>query len=239
MNRTWARLFGRPLVASFEQPPPGDAAGNVKAAVLELLAKDFAASGYDLKQPLRVILNSQAYQRSSRSSGYARRRRGPKRIAQPGAAGPLSGRGRCRPMRRVLSIGQATGYKGDFFDAEVSRLAGEDFGTDQATPVFSDQALSVPRSLALLNSDHVRAASEMAASVTQRLFGNTPGEKHVEWLCPACYARPPRPEELRALVKLAADNQEASRRPGRRGVGAAELGGVQYESLSVESEWWV
>ena len=209
VNRTWARLFGRPLVASFEQPPPGDAASGVKAAVLDLLAKDFIASGYDLKQPLRMILNSQAYQRSS----------GPPPAGEIAAgqseslSRELLARYPARPLsadETLLSIGQATGYKGDFSDAEVSRLAGEDFGSDQATPVFSNQALSVPRSLALLNSDQVRAACDMAASVTQRLFGNTPSAKHVEWLCTACYARPPREGELRALVKLAADNQEAA-----------------------------
>ena len=205
VNRTWARLFGRPLVASFEQPLSGDAASSVKAAVLDLLAKDFAASGFDLKQPLRVILNSQSYQRSS----------GP--AAEGGQSESLSrellARFPVRPLsadETVLAIGQATGYKGDFIDAGVSQLAGEDFGSDVATPAVTGQALSVPRSLALLNSDHVRSAAEMAASVTQRLFGNTPTAQHIEWLCLAAYSRPPRPDELRTLLKLAADNQEAA-----------------------------
>jgi hypothetical protein len=205
VNRTWERLFGSPLVISFELPLPGDSASAFKAELLDLLAKDFAASGYDLKQPLRTILKSQAYQRS----------------AAPPAAKGDSDQAQVESLARAtlarypvrslsadetfLSIAQATGFRGDFTDAEISQLTREDFGYDQPVPVFSAQPLSVQRGLSLLNSDHVRGACDMAAAATQRMFGATPGPKHIEWLVISAYGRPPTEKETQTLLKLAGD----------------------------------
>ena len=208
VNRTWERLFGAPLVVSFELPPAGDKASALKGELLELLAQDFAASGYDLKQPLRTILNSQAWQRSAAP------------VAGDAAAAQsetLSREVLARyPVRSLsadetfLSIAQATGFRGDFSDAEISQLTREDFGYDQPTPVFSAQPFSVQRGLSLLNSDHVRGACDMAATATQRMFGNTPGPRHIEWLVLSAYGRPPAAKEVEALLKLAAAEDAAA-----------------------------
>jgi hypothetical protein len=109
-----------------------------------------------------------------------------------------------------LAMAQATGFKGDFADYEVSALAREDFGYDQATNAFSSQALSVQRGLSLLNSDHVRSACDMAAAATQRMFGTTPGPKHIEWIFLAAYGRPPRAKEVEAMLKLAGEEDAAA-----------------------------
>jgi hypothetical protein len=109
-----------------------------------------------------------------------------------------------------LAIAQATGFKGDFGDSEVSAIAREDFGYDQATNALSSQPLSVQRGLSLLNSDHVRAACDMAAAATQRMFGTTPGPKHIEWLYLAIYGRLPRAKEVEAMLKLAGEEDAAA-----------------------------
>ncbi len=63
VNRIWAGMFGRGLVDPVddfrESNPP------VNAALLDWLAKDFAAHGFDQKHTLGVILNSRLYQQSS------------------------------------------------------------------------------------------------------------------------------------------------------------------------------
>lgn len=67
VNRTWAGLFGRGLV-----DPVDDMAGAHDPShpeLLDALAADFAASGYDLKHLVRAVCNSHAYQRSSRPTG--------------------------------------------------------------------------------------------------------------------------------------------------------------------------
>ncbi len=216
VNRTWERLFGAPLVVSFELPPPGDrvnAFGDkvsaFKAELLDLLTRDFVASGYDLAQPLRTIVRSQAYQRDAapaKSSGAAP-------AVSQSQSRELLAHFLVRPLsadETFLAKAQATGYKGDFSDSEVSALAREDFGYDQATSAFSPVPLSVQRGLALLNSDHIRAACDMAAAATQRMFGTTPGPKHIEWLFLAAYGRPPRAKEVEAMLKLAGEEDAAA-----------------------------
>jgi uncharacterized protein DUF1549/uncharacterized protein DUF1553 len=209
VNQMWKQLFSAPLVASFELPLPENRASAVKAELLELLAEDFAASGLDPKQPLRVILKSQAYQRAAAvpASDGSTEALGPSQARELLATYPV------RPLsadETFLSIAQATGFKGDFADAEISRLTREDFGYDQATTAFSAQAMSVQRGLSLLNSDHIRAACDMAASATQRMFGTTPGPKHIEWMVLGAYGRPPQVKELESLLKLAGEEEAAA-----------------------------
>jgi hypothetical protein len=63
VNRLWAHYFGRGLV----DPPDGLAAANPAShpPLLDELARRFAAGNYDLKALHRLILNTEAYQRSS------------------------------------------------------------------------------------------------------------------------------------------------------------------------------
>jgi chemotaxis protein histidine kinase CheA len=64
VNRVWAELFGRGIVN-----PVDDMVGQNLPShpeLLEALAADFAANGFDLKHLLRGVCNSAAYQRSSK-----------------------------------------------------------------------------------------------------------------------------------------------------------------------------
>jgi hypothetical protein len=61
VNRVWALLFGRPLVEPVDDLP---SAGE-PPRVLELLAGDFAAHGYDLQRLIRVIAATEAFQLDS------------------------------------------------------------------------------------------------------------------------------------------------------------------------------
>lgn len=63
VNRVWALLTGRPLIAPVDNvetdgPPP---------AVLQLLADDFTAHGHDLRRLIRLIAASDAFARDSRA----------------------------------------------------------------------------------------------------------------------------------------------------------------------------
>jgi len=63
VNRVWALLTGRPLIAPVDNvetdgPPP---------AVLQLLADDFTAHGHDLRRLIRLIAASEAFARGSRA----------------------------------------------------------------------------------------------------------------------------------------------------------------------------
>jgi hypothetical protein len=64
VNRWWANFFGRGIVNPIDDMRTE--AKNTHPALLDSLAKEFAASGFDLKHLIRCICNSPTYQRSSR-----------------------------------------------------------------------------------------------------------------------------------------------------------------------------
>lgn len=66
VNRVWSELFGRGIVN-----PVDDMVGQNQPSHPEMLtglAADFAANGFDVKQLVRSICNSAAYQRSSKAT---------------------------------------------------------------------------------------------------------------------------------------------------------------------------
>jgi hypothetical protein len=70
VNRIWARLMGRGIVNEPDDLRPGNRPSHPE--LLAFLARDFAARGYDMRHVYRTILNSQAYQRSSRANDQNR-----------------------------------------------------------------------------------------------------------------------------------------------------------------------
>ena len=64
VNRTWAMLFATGIVNPIDDMHDGNAASHPE--LLALLARNFAANGFDLKYLFRAICNSQTYQRSSK-----------------------------------------------------------------------------------------------------------------------------------------------------------------------------
>jgi hypothetical protein len=64
VNKWWANFFGRGIVNPVDDMRPESK--NTHPPLLDLLANEFANSGFDLKHLIRCICNSQAYQRTSR-----------------------------------------------------------------------------------------------------------------------------------------------------------------------------
>jgi hypothetical protein len=65
VNRVWAHLFGRGLVEPVDDMRPSNP--PLAPELLETLARDFAASNFDLKRLLRALVLTKTYQLSSRS----------------------------------------------------------------------------------------------------------------------------------------------------------------------------
>ena len=64
VNRTWFHLFGRGIVNPVDDMHDDNPPSHPE--LLDELAKQFAAGGFDLKQLIRGITNSRAYQRTSK-----------------------------------------------------------------------------------------------------------------------------------------------------------------------------
>jgi hypothetical protein len=67
VNRTWAQFFGRGIVNPVDDMHDGNAPSHPQ--LLADLSAQFAAGGFDVKQLIRAICNSRAYQRTSKPSG--------------------------------------------------------------------------------------------------------------------------------------------------------------------------
>jgi hypothetical protein len=67
VNRVWARYFGSGLVEPVDSFSTANPASHPQ--LLTRLAEEFVHSGYDLRQLERLILNSEAFQRTSRPTG--------------------------------------------------------------------------------------------------------------------------------------------------------------------------
>jgi hypothetical protein len=67
VNRMWGHFFGRGLVHPVDNMHDDNPASHPE--LLKLLSEQFAASGFDVKQLIRAICNSEAYQRTSKPAG--------------------------------------------------------------------------------------------------------------------------------------------------------------------------
>jgi hypothetical protein len=100
VNRMWKQLMGRGLVEPVDQMHESNPASH--PALLDRLADDFAASGFDLRRLVAGILHSDAYLRSTRWTGGGER---PKKNTYATAVmKPLS------PDQLATSISVATGH---------------------------------------------------------------------------------------------------------------------------------
>ncbi|MFO0815358.1 MAG: DUF1549 and DUF1553 domain-containing protein [Gemmatales bacterium] len=63
-NKMWANFFGKGIVEPLDDMR--DLSKATHPEVLDLLAKEFSNSGYDVKHLIRCIVSSQAYQRTSK-----------------------------------------------------------------------------------------------------------------------------------------------------------------------------
>ena len=68
VNRMWGNLFGRGIVEPVDDFRESNPPSN--AELLDALAQEFVASGFDRRRMLRLMLNSHAYQLSSRTNEF-------------------------------------------------------------------------------------------------------------------------------------------------------------------------
>jgi hypothetical protein len=213
VNRMWGYFLGR----GFVEPIDDFRAGQEVAApeLLEKLASDFAAGGYDLRQLMRVICTSAAYERAASGEGAA-----------------LWSSFELRPMSDVqllYSLAKATAIEpvleevaGERLPLLKQRLRREfrfTFGVDESADSDSFTG-TVAQALMLLNGPMVAAASSALEGSTLGTAARLPGgaAATIEHLYLATLSRRPDADELshwRAYLEQA----EGKRAPRARGVG--------------------
>lgn len=201
VNRIWGEFLGKGIVDPVDDFRASNPPSNPE--LLDWLAADFTAHGYDLKHLMRRIMETAAYQRSTlpnatnvadqRNFAHALRRRLPAEVLLD-AVGDLTGNrdtlGGLPPGARAV---QAWNHKlsSDFMDA---------FGRPNASlecPCERERKPTVVQSLHLMNSSNLQTklTSAKGRVATWAASAKAPDEV-VREIYLAAYSREPDPTEL-------------------------------------------
>jgi hypothetical protein len=196
-NRAWAQLFGTGLVDPVDDLDPSNAPSHPE--LLDSLARQFVAHGFDLKFLFRAIASSRAYQLSS--AGYA-----PGQVdARLFARMPIRG---MTPQQLYESLVQASGLRREpesppFFLAGnsprkefLTKFASQDEKpTEHQTSIL--QVLTLMNGRLMADATSLKRGGTLPA-VAEAPFLDTPGKIEAFYL--AVLTRRPRPEERDRLV---------------------------------------
>jgi hypothetical protein len=206
VNRVWEQFFGRSLSAPADS---GASAPDGHAELLDILAAQFVAAGFELKQLIRGIVLSQAYQLSSKAEAADE-----EHIAH---FARMSVR-RMTGDQLFDSLVQATG----FYEPppprtgplQASGSVRADFRNKFAEEVGSrgDSQTSIVQALALLNGKLVGDATNVESSRALKAIVKLPSidtAERLEILFLATLSRLPRDEEAAKFLEyVTADDEE-------------------------------
>jgi len=166
VNRTWALLFGKPLVEPIDSIP---LSGPFPAG-LEILAEQFITSGFNMKQLIKTIVCTEAFQRDSRiPESYESKTSSGSELSEleveekhelAWAVFPLT---QLRPEQVAASIHQSARIKAiDGNSSIIAKL--ELFGGvndftkaygDRGDEEFTPQTVTIPQRLLVMNGSYV------------------------------------------------------------------------------------
>jgi hypothetical protein len=208
VNRVWHQFFGRGLVNPVDDMTEANEATHPE--LLAGLAREFAASGFDLKHLIRGICNSKTYQRTSKTaadnakdktlySHMAVKVMTPLQLSDSLESVFALANNEKTPAPTEAARKRRMGERGRF----AAIFAGED------DPDPTDYQAGIPQALYLMNSGHhysiAKAANETVAKQ------KTP-EKVIETLFLATYSRKPTSGEAKLMlsyIEKAADKRSA------------------------------
>jgi hypothetical protein len=209
VNRTWGQFFGYGFTKPVDDMGPHNLPSH--PAVLEKLSTEFVKSGYDIKQLIRWVCNTEAYNLTTRFSESN------KKIDNPAQGeSPLFSHVYVKSMSveqlydsLIIATNAHKSGQSSWDDAEKKRqewmqqfvLA---FGTDE-----NDEATTfdgtIPQALMMMNGELVQSAlSANKGSLLGDVLNDTKGKEpeRVKRLYHATLGRNPTPRELAAAKKL-------------------------------------
>jgi hypothetical protein len=217
VNRMWGHFLGR----GFVDPVDDFRASNAATApeILDALAADFAASGYDVKHLVRVVVGTEAYARSATPLDEATQKADPEaklwerfRVAPLGPDELLDA---LVSATKLDTIVRATGRL-DLDDVrfKVRQRYGFLFDVDEATDE-SDYEGTIAQALALLNGSVVATgASVLPGSALAEILGADGDDaSKVQALYLRALSRMPAPAEVTRWTQFLADASSAPEAP--------------------------
>ncbi len=240
VNRTWAILFGRPLV----DPIDGLNSESDLPPVVDLLADDFVQHGYDLRRLIRAIALTQAFCSDSRSDAdQPSLEIGPQHDAA-WAVFPIT---RLRPEQVVGSLLQSASLTTiDYQSHIVKRLvkAGTqndfiqrygDAGEDE----FAQRGGTIPQRLLMMNGKQVfeKTKEDLIFNAATQIAVLAPTDaKAVETAYLAVLTRRPTPGEMQHFTAELAGSTNRKKQPP--GTGADEAKETDTRNQRLEDLYW-
>ncbi len=215
VNRVWALMFGRPLIAPVDQIPLKSTADNPFPPGLDTIADDFITNRYDLRRLIRVIAATRVYQLDSQGMEPP--------TAEHDAHWAAFGLTRLRPEQVAGSILQATSLKPLDANAhiiwQINRSAQQsdfikrygDVGEDE----FTANGGTIPQRLLLMNGNmvHERIKDNIVVNAATRILATArDNQTAVEAAYLAVLSRRPSPEESAHFVAALDEGGRFARR---------------------------
>ena len=215
VNRLWSQLMGRGIVDPIDDFRESNPPSN--SELLDALAQDFVAAGFDRRHILRTVLNSQTYQRSSAATGnneadhqyfsrYPRRLLSAEQLLDAicdvsGVPESFSG---LPPGTR------ATQLPSPDFSQEFLRI----FGKPERKSVCNcerSRDLNLTQALTLSNGTYVQSKIVNGNNIIRRLLKDGRSQRDIVQQCYLmAYARLPSEQELATFESYAADRTSRS-----------------------------
>jgi hypothetical protein len=209
VNRTWGQFFGYGFTKPVDDMGPHNLPSH--PAILERLSTEFVKSGYDVKQLIRWVCNTEAYNLTTRFSESN------KKIDNPAQGeSPLFSHVYVKSMSveqlydsLIIATNAHKSGQSSWDDAEKKRQTWMQqfvlaFGTDE-----NDEATTfdgtIPQALMMMNGELVQSAlSGQKGSLLGDVLNDTKGKEpeRVKRLYHATLGRNPTPRELAAAKKL-------------------------------------
>ena len=199
VNRMWAAFFGRGIVDPVDDFSEANPPAHPK--VLNILADDFVASGYDMQRLVRIIAATEVYQLSSHQSHASQE--DPPHFARAALRG-------LTPEQLFDSLAEAIGFYQPFradnpfvidTDSPRARFL-ELFRNSAESPL--DRETTILQALAMMNGQFVGNATDLERSRTLRAvveFPKMTDEQKLETLFFATLSREPSAAERERFEK--------------------------------------
>ncbi len=228
VNRMWGHLFGR----AFANPVGEVSEVNPHShpEVVALLAKELADSKFDLKHLIRVICNSQAYQRTSRTDGAKSdeqlfARQGVKVMTPEVMYNSLTAALEVPDLARTKGVKmdkKKGGGAGRFAVAGAKEQFMAFFTTKDVEGDATEYSHGIPQALRLMNQDLFNTGGNTVARVAKL---DTPA-KAIEALYIATLSRRPTEEEADEAARHVA--RAKSKGDGYRGIFWALVNSAEF-----------
>ena len=198
VNRCWSLVFGRGLIEPIDDMRSIDMASHPE--LLRELSQHFAANGYNVRELLRMLVSSQAYQRCSMP------------VVSPAQDAIETRSYAAMPIKPLTSIQLAnslqqvardiTGAQGSAQAAAVAAQLGKLRGDNSAATLGIVQALVTLHSRQL-NNVHQEGTSRLLQALAAPHLND---DKRIEWMFLSTLCRKPSAAETAAILNVSKDD---------------------------------